>query len=122
MDKDHFLVGIIEFSAFVTTCIMGGTVFLALFFDLVFFHRFTFQALWQAVEVWQQVCYVHLLGVPLPGYALLYAPELMPVINFDVFHFLEKYWRDIPIFEYEENEHLLGINMVTFGFDSVHFF
>ena len=65
---------------------------------------------------------MHLLGVPLPGYALLYAPELMPVINFDVFHFLEKYWRDIPIFEYEENEHLLGINMVTFGFDSVHFF
>ena len=46
----------------------------------------------------------------------------MPAVNFDVFHFLEKYWRNITLFDYVENEHLLGINMVTFGFDSVHFF
>ena len=63
-----------------------------------------------------------MLGVPIPGYALLYAPKLMPAINFDVFHFLEKYWREIEIFDYVENEHLLGINFVTFGFDSIHFF
>ena len=59
--------------------------------------------------------------MPLPGYVLLYTPELIPAINFDVFHFLEKYWRDLTIFDYINNEHLLGINFVTFGFDSVHF-
>lgn len=65
---------------------------------------------------------MHLLGVPIPGYALLFAPELMPAINFDVFHFVEKYWREIEIFDYVRNEHVLGINFVTFGFDSIHFF
>ncbi len=61
------------------------------------------------------------MGVPLPAYSLLYIPELMPTINFDAFHFLEKYWREIPLVEYAENEHLLGINFVTFGYDSIHF-
>ena len=63
-----------------------------------------------------------MLGVPIPGYALLYAPKLMPAVNLDVFHFLEKYWREVELFDYVQNEHLLGINVVTFGFDSVHFF
>ena len=64
---------------------------------------------------------MQLLGVPLPGYVLLYTPELMPAVNFDAFHFLEKYWREVPIFDYLNNEHFLGINFVTFGFDSIHF-
>ena len=46
----------------------------------------------------------------------------MPVVNFDVFHFVEKYWREVPIFDYMNNEKLLGINFVSFGFDSIHFF
>ena len=46
----------------------------------------------------------------------------MPAVNFDVFYFLEKYWRDVPIFDYAKNEQLLGINFISFGFDSVHFF
>ena len=64
---------------------------------------------------------MQILGVPLPGYALLYAPKLMPAVNFDIFHFLEKYWRDVSIFDYVKNEHLLGNNVVTFGFESIHF-
>lgn len=68
---------------------MGGTVVLAFLLDLILFQRFQYQALFQAIEIWQQVCYVQMLGVPLPGYVLLYTPELMPAINFDVFHFLE---------------------------------
>ena len=120
-DNDWF-VGLIEFGRFVTICIMGGTIVTAFLLDAIFFRNFRYQALWQAVEIWQQVCYVQLLGVPLPGYALLYAPHLMPAVNFDVLHFLEKYWRDVPIFEYVKNEHLLGINFIAFGYDSVHFF
>ena len=46
----------------------------------------------------------------------------MPAVNFDVFHFLEKYWRDLTVIELVHNEELLGMNFVTFGFDSVHFF
>ena len=65
---------------------------------------------------------MQLLGVPLPGYVLLYTPELMPAINFDIFHFLEKYWRELTLFDLVHNEEVLGINLVTFGFDSVHFF
>ena len=45
----------------------------------------------------------------------------MPAVNFDLFHFLEKYWRDVTLFDYAENQERLGINFVTFGFDSVHF-
>ena len=45
----------------------------------------------------------------------------MPAVNFDIFHFIEKYWRDVSVFDYVKNEHLLGINMVRFGFDSIHF-
>ena len=64
---------------------------------------------------------MQILGVPIPGYALLYAPKLMPAINFDVFHFIEKYWRNITLFDYVKNVHLLGVNLVVFGYDSVHF-
>mmetsp|Transcript_18688 Transcript_18688/g.25245 ORF Transcript_18688/g.25245 Transcript_18688/m.25245 type:complete len:102 (-) Transcript_18688:118-423(-) len=46
----------------------------------------------------------------------------MPAVNFDILHFFEKYWRDVPLFDYVANEQLLGINFVTFGYDSVHFF
>jgi len=60
--------------------------------------------------------------VPLPGFALLFAPSLMPAVNFDVFFFVEKYWREVPIFDLAKNQHLLGINFVAFGFDSIHFF
>ena len=57
----------------------------------------------------------------MPAYTLLFTPEIMPAVNFDVFHFLEKYWRDVTVVEYVANEHLLGVNFMTFGFDSVHF-
>ena len=59
--------------------------------------------------------------MPLPGYVLLFTPELMPAINFDVLYFVEKYWREVDIFDYLESEHLLGINFVTFGYESIHF-
>jgi len=53
VDKDYFLTEIIEFGAFVTVCVMGGTIVLALLLDLTFFFRFKYRALWQAVEIWQ---------------------------------------------------------------------
>jgi hypothetical protein len=46
VDKDYFLTEIIEFAAFVTVCVMGGTVVLALLLDLMVFHRFEYKALW----------------------------------------------------------------------------
>ena len=55
---DDWFVSLIEFSRFVTICIMGGTIVTAFLLDAFFFQVFRYQALWQAVEIWQQVCYV----------------------------------------------------------------
>ena len=52
VNRDLKLVKIIQLGAFVTVCVMGGTVVLAVLFDLIFFHRFKYLALWQTFEIW----------------------------------------------------------------------
>ena len=42
VDRDHLLVDLIEVSAFVTTCVMAGTIVVALLLDLIFFRRYEF--------------------------------------------------------------------------------
>ena len=46
VNKDYWLVDVIELGAFITMCVMGGTIILALLFDWIFFHRFEYHALW----------------------------------------------------------------------------
>ena len=46
VDKDYFMVDIIEFAAFITIFVLSGTVAMALILDLIFFHRFKYKALW----------------------------------------------------------------------------
>ena len=42
VDRDDCLVSYIEFGAFLTICIMGGTVVLAILFDLLYFQRWQY--------------------------------------------------------------------------------
>ena len=42
VDRDHWLVDLIEVAAVVTTCVMAGTIVVALLLDLIFFRRYEF--------------------------------------------------------------------------------
>ena len=46
VDKNYWLVDIIEFAAFITICVMAGTVGVSLLLDLVYFHRWRYEAVW----------------------------------------------------------------------------
>ena len=53
VDRENPLVNLVEMIAFITTIVMGSTIILAFLLDLIFFRRYEYHALWQAVEVWQ---------------------------------------------------------------------
>ena len=53
VNKDSWFVYAIELGAFITVCVMAGTILLSIILDLIFFKRYRYHALWQAVEVWQ---------------------------------------------------------------------
>lgn len=75
--------------------LLVGTIGSSVLLEIFIFQTYNFTALWQAAEVWQQVCYVHLLGINLPAYALVFTPQLMPVVQFDFMFLVDKFYKKL---------------------------
>ena len=82
-----------------------------------------FRQLWQTWEVWQLVCYLHLLGSPISGNALLLIRPMMMLVNFDFVNASStlRYYAGSFFTKTGEPQAALGPNFVALNLDSFYF-
>lgn len=82
-----------------------------------------FKQLWQTWEVWQLVCYLHLLGAPIPGNALLFIKPMTRLINFDIVNAFStlKYYKETLFSKGDSPQVTLGPNFLALNLDSYYF-